>query len=254
MNIAIENHHQQNTPTTKSQESTIRAYLPLVRRIAHRIARDLPDEVDINDLVSAGCIGLISALGRFDPDRGPSFGTFAEFRIRGAILDELRQLDPLPRRSRRQMQILSQTRRGLTNKLGHPPDDEDMANHLKMTINEYHMLTGRLIPTFELSLSLMDHIASIARMSESGPHATPDNILQRKELRNRLVKAIQSLPERSRTVISLYYYSRMNYKEIALLFDVTESRICQIHSIAVNQLRKQLESDRAITKAKRKER
>jgi RNA polymerase sigma factor for flagellar operon FliA len=244
MNTALQCYRQEKQrPTSPDRETMVQSYLPLVRRVAHRIARNLPASVDVNDLVSAGCIGLLSAVERFDPERGLDFGTFAEFRIKGAILDELRARDPVPRRSRHRIHQMEKLRRELIGILGRPPNDEEMAEHLGMELEDYHTLADSLTPCLELSLSLLDQGSGNNQMVDGGGHACPDAALQRKELRRRLVNSIRCLPERLRTVISLYYYARLSYKEISLLFEVTESRICQMHREAVNQIRTLLDND-----------
>ncbi len=221
----------------EGRDAMIQAYLPLVRRVAQRIARGLPPGVDVNDLIAAGCVGMISALSRFDPGRGLDFGSFAEFRIKGAILDELRAMDPVPRRSRRQMQQLEKVRRKLQCMLGRPPGADEMAGALELSVGDYQELEGQLTPCLEMSLVLLNQEKELA-VCESSAHPLPaDKLLQQEELRHRLVQAIRALPERPKTVISLYYYSHLSYKEIALLFDVTESRVCQIHREAVALMR-----------------
>jgi RNA polymerase sigma factor for flagellar operon FliA len=224
----------------------IKDYLPLVRKVAHRIARHLPSNIEVNDLISSGSVGLLYALERFDPSRGLDFGTFAEFRIKGAILDNLRAMDPVPRRSRQRLQEMERTRRTLIGKLGRMPNDEEMAGKLEMSIEEYHTMVGHLTPCMELSFVLMEHGTTALQASNASPQPSPHSELRRKELRRQLVKSIRKLPERERTVISLYYYANLSYKEIALLFDVTESRICQIHRDAVKRMRPYLDLDKPI--------
>ncbi len=244
MNAALKHYHQeQHQAATVDRETMVRSYLPLVRRVAHRIARNLPASVDVNDLVSAGCIGLLSAAERFDPERGLNFGTYAEFRVKGAILDELRARDPVPRRSRHRIHQMDKARHELTGSLGRPPDDEEMAKQLGMPLEDYNTLAGSLTPCLELPLSLFDQGTYEIQAIDRDGRTCPDAALQRKELRRRLVTSIRCLPERLRTVISLYYYARMSYKEIALVFEVTESRICQMHNEAVNEIRAFFEAD-----------
>jgi RNA polymerase sigma factor for flagellar operon FliA len=244
MNSALQRHHQeQQRPGSVDRETMVQSYLPLVRRVAHRIARNLPASVDVNDLISAGCIGLLSAVERFDPERGLNFGTFAEFRIKGAILDELRARDPVPRRSRHRMHQMENVRRELTGILCRPPNDEEMAQHLGMALGDYHSLADSLTPCLEFSLSSFDQGAFEIPVADGDGRTRPDTVLQRKELRRRLANAIRCLPERLRTIISLYYYARVSYREIALLFEVTESRICQMHNEAVDQIRTFLDDD-----------
>ncbi|NMB73997.1 MAG: FliA/WhiG family RNA polymerase sigma factor [Myxococcales bacterium] len=220
-----------------SREARILQYLPLVQRVASRLARHLPASVDRRDLVLAGCVGLIAALERFDPQRGLDFGTFAEFRIRGAILDELRALDPISRRARRRLHQVEARRRALTGQLGRPPDNEELAQDLGMSLAEFERQQAVLTPGLELSLSLLEQCGFELPSDPEREQAQPDQRLLRNEARRRLTRALRRLPERLRTVVSLYYYAQLSYKEIALLFDVTESRVCQMHREAVNIMR-----------------
>ncbi|RLB59517.1 MAG: RNA polymerase sigma factor FliA [Deltaproteobacteria bacterium] len=244
MNAALQAYQRQRQPAGSERESQVRTYLPLVRRIALRLARTLPASVDVNDLVSAGCLGLLLALERFDPGRGLDFETFAEFRIKGAILDELRSLDPLSRRERQQLRRVEALRRQLRQELGREPSDEEMARELDLDLAGWQRLSARLGPSGELSLMVLQ-----LRRGEGFPAAEddlPDQQLQRQRLRRALVEALQQLPERLRTVVSLYYYARLNYREIASLLGVTESRVCQLHRKAVVKIRNQLAARRSL--------
>jgi len=244
MNQAVGRYQEElRRPEGPGRDAMIRAYLPLVRKVAHRICRGLPPGIDVNDLIASGCVGLISALERFDPSRGLDFGSFAEFRVKGAILDELRALDPVPRRSRKQLQHLEKVRRKLQGTLGRPPVSEEMAEELNMSVSAYQELEGHLTPGIEMSLVLLNQEKELSASESSANSLPADRILQKEELRQSLVRAIRCLPERLRTVISLYYYSHLSYKEIALLYDVTESRVCQMHREAVSLMRDDLDRD-----------
>lgn len=242
MNTATLSYRQQQRRLESgSREARILEHLPLVERVARRIARHLPSSVDARDLVLAGCVGLITALERFDPRRGLDFGTFAEFRIRGAILDELRALDPVSRRTRRRLHQVEAQRRALTGELGRPPSDEELAQACGMSLEEYQKTRSALTPGLELSLSLLEQCGVEPAADPDQEMAQPDQRLLRAEARRRLVRALRTLPERLRTVVSLHYYMQLSYKEIALLFDVTESRVCQMHREAMNALREALQ-------------
>jgi RNA polymerase sigma factor for flagellar operon FliA len=234
---------EQRRSPAGSREARILEHLPLVQRVASRLARHLPASVDRRDLMLAGCVGLISALERFDESRGLDFGTFAEFRIRGAILDELRALDPISRRARRRLHQVEARRRALTGTLGRPPSDEELAQALGMTVAEFDRQQAMLTPGLELSLSLLEQCGFEPAGDPEREQAQPDQRLLRSEARRRLVKALRGLPERLRTVVSLHYYAQLSYKEIAVLFDVTESRVCQLHREAVNALRESMSRD-----------
>jgi RNA polymerase sigma factor FliA len=235
----------ENAPAEQlpDRETLIENYLPLVKSVARGVARRLPSWIDPDDLISAGCLGLISATERFDPTRGITFGLFAKYRIRWAIMDELRAIDPVSRRRRQRMQHLERTRTELTNELGNPPSDEQLAEQLGLELDEFLNMAGKLTPALEFSLDLLERGAASMLQPEVGAIPSPDRALFDKELRLRLVEAINRLPDRMRTVISLYYYARLNYREIALLLDVTESRICQIHREACQRMRTHLDGD-----------
>jgi RNA polymerase sigma factor FliA len=240
MNTAVQCYRQQQSTGAAEREALILAHLPLVRKVASRIAAHLPASVDLKDLVSAGCLGLLSATERFDPGRGLEFATFAEFRIKGAILDELRSLDTLPRRRRSRFHQLERVRRELQHSLGREPSEDEMAAALGMPRPEYTALAADLTPAMELSLTLLERGSGELQLGTPEDQTSPETQMIRSELRRRLVQAIRALPERQRSVISLYYYARLTYDEIALLYDVTASRICQIHRLAIQQLREQL--------------
>ncbi len=226
-----------------AKETTIQQNLSLVRRVAYRIAAHLPSSVEIEDLISAGCVGLLMALERYDSEVGLDFATFAEYRIKGAILDNLRTLDPLPRRSRKWLQDLERARKKLTGTLGRPPADDELADELGLAHEVYEEMFAKFSPCMGLSFVLLDGVSAAQRASEASSSPSPFDVLERRQLRGALVRAIRALPERERTVISLYYYAGLSYKEIALLFDVTDSRISQIHRLAAQRIKAGIEAD-----------
>ncbi len=253
MNAALQSYNRESKRMeNRERDQMVREYLPLVRKVAFRIARHLPSTVDVDDLISAGCVGLLSAADRFDPDRGLEFSSFAEFRIKGAILDNLRVMDPIPRRSRQRIQALDKTRQKLTSEFGRPPDDDEMAQAMGLEPEEYQKMLAGLSPCMELSHVIYDKGSTPLKVTQATGLSSPHSIMAHKELRRRLVKAIKSLPERERTVISLYYYAKLSYKQIAILFDVTESRVCQIHKDAVRRMKPVIEGDVEILDPSRK--
>jgi len=221
--------------------------MPLVYKVAHQVSRHLPAWIEVNDLISAGSLGLLSAVDRFDSTRGINFGVFARYRIKWAILDELRSLDQVPRRSRQRLRKFEKARQELTGELGCPPNEDEMADHLGLPIEKYRSLANNLTPGLELSIDLLDKGVGSIFLSDYERYPAPDHALAQKELRNRLIAAIKQLPNRMRSIISLYYYARLNYREIAILFGITESRICQVHRDAVNRMRSFLESGEETT-------
>ncbi len=244
MNAALKNYKlERKRLEDQEREKIVRDHLPLVRKVAFRIARHLPSTVEVDDLISAGCVGLLSASDRFDPERGLEFSSFAEFRIKGAILDHLRVMDPIPRRSRQRIQMLDRTRNKLTHELGRPPDDDEMAEAMGLELDDYFKMLGNLSPCMELSHVIFDKGSIPLQVTQATGVTSPHSVMAHKELRRRLVKAIRSLPDRQRTVISLYYYAKLSYKQIAILFDVTESRVCQIHRDAVRRMKPLIDGD-----------
>ncbi|RME20801.1 MAG: FliA/WhiG family RNA polymerase sigma factor [Deltaproteobacteria bacterium] len=237
MNAAVKAYGNFRPADRQDREKVVRTYLPLVKKIAYRMARTIPSSVDIKELVSAGCMGLLVALERFDPSRGLDFETFAEFRIKGAILDELRSMDTMSRRNRRLYRRIERCRSKLRNELGREPEPDEMARELGIEREEYLKLESNLSPAVEMSLAIMEMSGTgIASDGES----RPDRKLQKKQLRQALKEAVVTLPERLRTVLSLYYYLRLNYREIAQLMGITESRVCQLHQKAVRLVRQRL--------------
>jgi RNA polymerase sigma factor for flagellar operon FliA len=215
-------------------------HLPTVRFVARRIHERLPQHVDMDDLVSAGIVGLIDAFAKFDHGKQVQFKSYAQFRIRGAILDSLRTLDWSPRELRRKGRAVEDAVRTVTQRLGRSPAESEVANEMEMSLQEYQQLLGELNGLEIGSLNL-------ERNEDGGddelsylPGSESDEPLFRclkGELRQRLVDAIEELPEKERTVVSLYYHEELTMKEIGLVLGVVESRVSQIHTSAVVKLR-----------------
>lgn len=215
-------------------------HLPIVRFVARRIHERLPQHVDMEDLVSAGIIGLMDAFSKFDHAKQVQFKSYAQFRIRGAILDSLRTLDWSPRELRRKGRAIEDAMRSLTQRLGRSPVETEVAQEMGLRLPEYQQLLGELKGLEIGSLNL-------ERNEEGGDEelaylATPtsDEPLFRclkGELRQRLVDAIEGLPEKERMVVSLYYHEELTMKEVGAVLGVVESRVSQIHTSAVLKLR-----------------
>ena len=222
------------------QERVLLEHLPIVRFLARRIHERLPQHVDIEDLVSAGVVGLMDAFAKFDPAKKVQFRSYAQFRIRGAILDSLRTLDWSPRELRRKGRAVEEAIRVLTARLGRPPGEGEVAEEMGLGIGDYQQLLGDL-------KGLEIGTLHVERNEDSGedelayvpgrPEEDPLFCCLRGELEERLADAIAHLPERERLVMTLYYYEEMTMREIGLALGVVESRISQVHASAVMHLR-----------------
>ena len=232
-----------------ARERLVVAYSPLAKFVAGRTGARLPSHVDQADLISYGMIGLIEAMERFDPDRQIRFETFATQRIRGAIIDELRSLDWVPRSVRARAREIEEANSNLEHALGRVPTDEELAETLGITDEELQetllqISNSSILALEELWLtpdasgdkvSLLDTIED-----ESAPD--PQAALDTTELKDRLAEAIQGLPERETLVVALYYFENLTLREIGEVLGVTESRVSQLHSKAVLRLRSRLKS------------
>jgi RNA polymerase sigma factor for flagellar operon FliA len=220
--------------------ATLRQYSPLVRRLAHQMIAKLPANVEIDDLIQVGMIGLHDALSRFDQAQGVQFETFATQRIRGAMLDELRGTDWMSRGDRRHQRSIETAVHKLEQKLGRAPTESEIAAELGMKLADYQELLGKVRGTQLVYLEDMsgdegedDFLDRHVADEEANPLAR----LSDRRMREALVAAIEKLPEREAYVMSMYYEHDMNLKEIAAVLGVTESRVCQLHSQAVARLR-----------------
>ncbi len=225
---------------SSEQERVLLEHLPIVRYLARRIHERLPQHVDIEDLVSAGVVGLMDAFAKFDPAKKVQFRSYAQFRIRGAILDSLRMLDWSPRELRRKGRAVEEAIRALTARLGRAPGEAEVAAELETSLGEYQQLLGDLkgleIGTLHVERnenSGEEELAYVPGRQEEDPLFR----CLRGELEERLTEAIARLPDRERLVMTLYYYEEMTMREIGLALGVVESRISQVHASAVLHLR-----------------
>jgi RNA polymerase sigma factor for flagellar operon FliA len=225
---------------TFQQEQLMMEHLPTVRYLARRIHERLPQHIEMDDLVSAGVLGLIDAFRKFDPGKKVPFRSYAQFRIRGAILDSLRTLDWSPRDLRRKGRAIEAAIRALTVRLGRAPGEPEVAAELGMELGEYQQLLGELkgleIGTLHAEDSGEEELAYIPNRPEDDPLFC----CLKSEMRAHLTSAIDQLPKRERLVMTLYYYEEMTMKEIGLALGVVESRVSQIRASAVLQLRAHL--------------
>jgi RNA polymerase sigma factor for flagellar operon FliA len=222
----------------------LKQYSPLVRRLAHQMIAKLPANVEVDDLIQVGMIGLSDALSRFDAAQGVQFETFATQRIRGAMLDELRGSDWMSRGNRRQQRSIEAAVHKLEQKLGRAPHESEIAKEMGMSLPEYQELLGKVRGT---QLVYLEDMAGddgdddyLDRHVPPDEEANPLGQLQDRRMREALVEAIKNLPEREQYVMSMYYEHDMNLKEIAAVLGVTESRVCQLHSQSIARLRVKL--------------
>ena len=229
--------------TPDERESLIVETLPLIKHIAHRVATRLPTNIEMRDLVNAGVLGLLDAVDKFEPERNVKFKTYAEVRIRGAILDSLRNLDWAPRSLRKKSKDLEKTYAELTQKLGRAATDEEVSEALGEDIEDFHALVDQLhgltIGSFENLSDSEDSENFINYYPDDGSN-DPYARFETSELTGFLTEAIEELPEKERLVLSLYYYEEFTMKEIGTLLGVNESRVSQLHTKATLRLRGKL--------------
>lgn len=231
--------------TIEQKDQLILEYAPLIKFIAQKIAARLPSNIELDDLISSGVIGLMDAIEKYDPTRDNKFKTYAEFRIRGSILDELRAQDWVPRSVRDKSKMLDKTIVELEEQLGRMPDEKEISEKLGITIEELHSLVNQVRPVSVLSIDEQPTLnnsdkKSILNILEGSKLNNPHNQLNLKVVKDIITNAIEELPERQRLVLSLYYYEDLNLKEIGRVLRVTESRISQLHAQAVARLRAKL--------------
>lgn len=224
------------------KEECLKEYAPLVKRIAHHMMAKLPGSVEVDDLIQAGMMGLLDAASRYDELRGAQFETFAAQRIRGAMLDELREADWLPRGLRRDMRRIETTISRLQQRLGKSPSETEIAKELGVSLPEYQQMLqearGAQLVYYEDFHSEGDE--DFFERFESNDDANPLAMLQDVRFQQALVQAIDRLPEREKQMMGMLYEQDMNLREVGAVFGVSESRVCQLHSQAVARLRSYL--------------
>ena len=234
---------------TSYRDQLITEYLPYVKRIVHRIAVHLPSTIDIDDLMNVGVIGLIQAVDRYDPGRDNKFMTYAVFRIKGAVLSELRSRDFLSRSNRRKIRDLETACLKLEQKLGREVDDEEVAKDLGIGVEQVYktkqMSSISFISFEELGFSSRNEKEKLLNyLVDNDDDAL--TLTRLKELKEAVARAIEQLPEKEKLVISLYYLEELTMKEAGKVLDITESRVSQIHSQAILRLRAKLKKEKLI--------
>ncbi len=235
----------------KSKDQGVRDYFvikyaPLVKYVAGKISMGMPQSIEFDDLVSYGVFGLIDAISKFDPARGIKFKTYAMTRIRGAIFDELRSIDWIPRSIRQKAKQIEQVIAELENKLGRTVEDEEIAKEMGVSNEEFQVMLSKLSGTSMLSLNDIWYLGddsdelSILETLEAPENMNPDVLIEKQEIRDYIIDAIKKLPEKEKKVVVLYYYEDLTLKEIGEVLDVTESRVSQLHTKAIMRLRGRL--------------
>ena len=232
--------------TRQSREEQIEKHAHLVKRVVTRLAARLPPGVDKDELYHVGSIGLLDAVDKFDPKRDVKFKTYAEFRIKGAILDELRSMDWVPRSVRSATNEWSHAWRKKTFEHGREPTDQEMAEELEMTLDEYHQFIVKASPTPLISIeefksqSNQEESTSLLDILSKPGEKDPFDLLSMQQVKNKLAEAISNLDEREQLILKLYYEEDLNLKEIGEVLGVIESRVSQIRTKIILKLRAKL--------------
>jgi RNA polymerase sigma factor for flagellar operon FliA len=224
------------------RECLVREALPLVQRVASKVATRLPPSVELSDLTQAGFLGLLDAASRFDGDKGVRFTTYAELRIRGAILDSLRSLDWVPRSLRRKRRELRVAERELEGRLARRPNHEELAAAMAISPRELHSVRDQ-VRRAEAASESAGSLEQMAPFLVDSKALDPEVQLERREVTLLLARAIERLPSRERLVLSLYYHEELTMKEVGRVLGVNESRVSQIHSRAVSKLKLRLQRE-----------
>lgn len=224
------------------KDKAVAQFAPLVKRIAYHLMARLPSSVQVDDLIQAGLIGLLDAVSHFDGSLGAQFETYAAQRIRGAMLDELRQSDWLPRNVRKNLRLIEGAVTRLEQRFGRQPSEQELADELQVPLAQYQQMLqegrGCQLLYYEDFSDSEDN--NFLEHYTAGEQMNPLSIIQDEHFRGVLVEAIDGLPERERLVMGLYYEQELNLKEIGEILGVSESRVCQLHSQAVSRLRGRL--------------
>ena len=230
----------------KTREDLILKYSHLVKYIADRMSARLPSNVSRDELASAGIVGLLDSLDKFDSKMGIKFQTYAEYRIKGAILDELRKMDWIPRSIRKDIHRVENAMVAVRSRLGREPEDFEVAQEMGVDIDSYYKIIGRTQGVGILSLDEIMPDGSIPKFAKhaSSDMPSPFDVLKVKELKQTLAKVILTLSKKEQLVLSLYYYEEMTLKEIAKILGLTESRVSQVHAKAIIRMRTKLRSYR----------
>jgi RNA polymerase sigma factor FliA len=228
----------------EDRERLILEHLPQVRLIARRIHERLPESVNLDDLISTGTLGLIAAIDRFDPSHNVKLKTYAEYKIRGAILDSLRGLDWAPRQQRKRSKQIESAINAVEQRLHRAPSEDEIASELRLSLKDYHAwlvgIRGVNIGSLE-TVSPDGDGRNLLRYVSDDEENWPSTLLEKSELQRMLAQAIEKIPQQERLVISLYYHQELTLREISKIVNLHESRISQLKSQAILQLRSYLQ-------------
>lgn len=216
-----------------SHEDLVARHAALVKRIAYHLVSRMPPNVDVDDLMQAGMIGLLEAARRFVTTKGANFATFAGIRIRGAMLDEVRKFDWTPRSVHRKFRQLSESVQRVENRTGHDARDAEVADEMDVSLDEYHRVLRDAAGCRVFSLEQLENPEGGSDPVPDRSNTGPPEAVADADFRHQLVRAIEALPERERLVMSMYYDHELNMREIGEVLEVSESRVCQIHSQAL---------------------
>ncbi len=221
-------------------DTLVNRHAALVKRIAYHLMSRLPPNVQVDDLIQAGMIGLLEASKNYDPSQGASFETYAGIRIRGAMLDEIRRSDWTPRSVHRKARMVADAMRKIENDQGRDARDVEVANNLGMSLSEYHRILQDSSGCRIFSIEDLQMVGELPQVNDGKGLPGPFEGIQKDAFKQALADAIAGLPERERLVIVLYYDEELNLREIGQVLGVSESRVCQIHSQATLRLRSRL--------------
>tara|TARA_R110002072_G_scaffold64203_2_gene159299 strand:+ start:144435 stop:145178 length:744 start_codon:yes stop_codon:yes gene_type:complete len=226
----------------KKRDEFIISYMPIVEIIAKKIIKTLPASFELDDLVSCGVIGLMDAIDKFDSSKGVRFKTYAEYRIRGQIIDDLRSQDWASRNIRDKMKSLEKTQKELSEKLGRKATAKEMSSELGIDIKSYFRLENNVVNVKVVSIDDANNCSNKLELKDMSMGANPSELIQEKNLRTFVESTVHTLPEREGKLLWMYYYDNKTMKEISQELRLTESRVSQLHGHGVKKLKEKVEN------------